>query len=76
LKPDEKPSDERFVDWVTTIAQAKANLPRMQEISEVIMSEHSIGAKTLKSYFDSLVEAGFTQEQALTITIEHGWMGK
>jgi len=43
--------DEEFVDWNFAIAKAKANLPLLVDMVEVIMKEHFIRSKALKSYY-------------------------
>ena len=72
------PEDEKDapIDFALMIAQAKANVSRTVEIAEVLILEHEIKAKVLKSYYDALILVGFDKEQALKITIGHGWLGK
>ena len=71
-----KEKDEKFVDWATAMAEAKANLPRVQEMAEVIMGEYAIKAKVMRHCYLRLVGEGFTKEEALSIIKEHGWLGK
>ena len=47
------------------IKELKSNLPTMIEYSKIV-------AKQLKAYHEALVKEGFTEDQALEITIRHG----
>ena len=68
--------DEEFVDFHTTIAKMKANLPLQIELAEVIMAEFPIRCKAMKRYFDDLVAVGFSKGEALEIVKTQGWMGR
>lgn len=66
----------KAVDWELQLAQVKANLPMVREYMALQRDNYAIYATQYRAYFDALVVAGFTPEQALEIVKAHGWIPK
>jgi len=56
--------------------KAQQSLAELKSSGEVIKDMQELAAKYMKRYFDYLIVAGFTADQALAIVISHGWMPK
>ena len=67
---------EEGVDWQIRLAQMKASLPLLREYMEWVVESYSLYAKQYRAYFDALVTAGFSAEQALEIVKAQGWIPK
>ena len=67
-------SDDQHADWQLKLAQFKLSLPMVREAMAEMKQSYAMFAQQYRVYFDSLVAAGFTPEQALELVKAHGWM--
>lgn len=70
---DEEKNYDKFIDQQLDLARIKANFSMVQEWMKVIGEQYPAYAKQLKMFYDALVEAGFTGQEALEIVKTKGW---
>ena len=73
IMDNERKNFNKSIDQQLDLARVKANFPIIQEFMEVIGKQYPAYARQLKMFYDALVEAGFTKQEALEIVKIKGW---
>jgi hypothetical protein len=68
--------NDKDVPWELKLAVLKDERKMIKEFMALVLPDYPMYAKQYKAFFDALVNAGFTPEQALDIIKTQGWMAK
>lgn len=64
---EKQDSDSNYSDKMLALAQMKLEVPFLKEMIENLILQHAPIARCYKSFFDNLMQQGFTESQALDI---------